>query len=195
MSTTPIDLTKPLVNKKIQSALNEALSEDETVLGQLGISNEAVIATNRRVLIIKVGPITGNIFGGSKVNSWLYRNIQSVEVGTSMMACRLEIKHAGMVRQAGGITDQAKADNVVLYTKTDLPSVKALARLIEEQMAEATAPAPVPASIPTPSPTSTAVTEDSLDRLKKLADLKQMGALSEEEFAVAKTAILKQIAG
>ena len=61
---------------------------------------------------------------------------------------------------------------------------KKLARI--EHKASRKTPPPVPAAQASPSP-------DLLDQLKKLADLKEAGVLTEEEFQTKKTAILSRI--
>lgn len=54
----------------------------------------------------------------------------------------------------------------------------------------AAAPAPAPAPAPMPATVSAAPPPDRLDELKKLAELKEMGVLTDEEFAVEKARIL-----
>ncbi|MDH3681684.1 MAG: SHOCT domain-containing protein [Acidimicrobiia bacterium] len=69
---------------------------------------------------------------------------------------------------------------------------------LEEQPADYAAPPPPayaapPPVAPAPPPVSAppAPPPDRLDELKKLAELKEMGALSDEEFAVEKARILR----
>jgi putative oligomerization/nucleic acid binding protein len=51
-------------------------------------------------------------------------------------------------------------------------------------------PAPEPAPAPAPAPAAAAPVEDPIERLKELAQLKEQGILTPEEFAVQKARIL-----
>lgn len=59
----------------------------------------------------------------------------------------------------------------------------------QQQAAAAAAPPPQPAA-PAPEPAPTGLTDDAVDQLKKLGDLKAAGVLSDEEFTAAKAKIL-----
>lgn len=63
-------------------------------------------------------------------------------------------------------------------------------QMAKQQQAAAAAPAPAP-SAPAPEPEpSGGLTDDAVDQLKKLGDLKAAGVLSDEEFTAAKAKIL-----
>ncbi len=59
----------------------------------------------------------------------------------------------------------------------------------QQQAAADAAPPPQPAA-PAPEPAPTGLTDDAVDQLKKLGDLKAAGVLSDEEFTAAKAKIL-----
>ncbi len=60
-----------------------------------------------------------------------------------------------------------------------------------QQYAPPPAPAPAPAPVVAPAPAPAAAAQpDRLDELKKLAELKELGVLTDEEFAAEKARIL-----
>lgn len=65
---------------------------------------------------------------------------------------------------------------------------------LEADQVAASAPPPMPAAAPAPPPAAApapaAPPADRLDELKKLAELKEMGVLTDEEFAAEKARIL-----
>ena len=66
-------------------------------------------------------------------------------------------------------------------------------RLEDLEAQEAEAPAPIRASTRRPAPVAAGLSqEEKFAQLKQLADLKTMGALTEEEFAAEKAKILAQ---
>jgi hypothetical protein len=58
----------------------------------------------------------------------------------------------------------------------------------DQGVADAQAPAPAPAAAPPPAPAAGG--EDVVDQLEKLADLRDRGVLTDEEFAAQKAKVL-----
>jgi len=167
--------------KKEAKQLLASLNTDEQVLGQLvGVRDQVVVATDRRVLILKHGAATGTAFG-SKTTSYSYEQLTSVEVRTGLAGCILEVSAAGVAVAAGGRVANAVAPNAVTFAKKQLPDVHAMANKIRERINPgAVAPVAVEAI-------------DPLDQLPRLAALKDAGVLTDEEFAAKKTEILARL--
>lgn len=82
----------------------------------------------------------------------------------------------------GSQTSSAASDeNSVVFTKKQQPEFESLRSAVESGITAIHAP--------TPAPTEQTTT-DPLDRLKMLADLRDQGVLSEDEFAAQKRKIL-----
>ena len=92
-------------------------------------------------------------------------------------------------RKAESQQQEAYADQAALQAQQDLEDMKAqMAQMQAQQVQAAAAPPPVAAAPPVAGST-----EDSLAKLQKLNDLKQAGALSEDEFQTAKAKIIASL--
>jgi hypothetical protein len=81
---------------KLENILQMTLLPDEIVHARLkGIFKEALICTSWRLLIIKAGFNTGNMFG-SNVFQIPYRKITSVDVKLHVLTGYFEVSAAGM---------------------------------------------------------------------------------------------------
>ncbi len=72
------------------------------------------------------------------------------------------------------------------------PELQELMDLEEAERNRATAPAGAPTSIPPPTTPPATGGDDRVDRLQKLADLHDRGALTDAEFAAEKARILAE---
>jgi hypothetical protein len=177
------------LHPKANEALDKNLEPGEEVLVVItGPSNQAVIGTDRRAFIYKnkKGFMAGAAFG-SEITSWDYRNLVGVQLHTGMMSGALVLQAPG---QSGtktnywkqGDDDPYKAPNAIPVVRPfdqAQAGVAELRRLIAQ------------ADTPTAQPTVPASNGASIsDELAKLADLKQQGVLTDEEFAAAKARLL-----
>jgi hypothetical protein len=165
------------------AAVEQTLAPDEAVrLVIHGASNQAIIATDRRALVFKKGFMAGASFG-SELTSWAYRNLVGVQIHTGLLGGAVVLQGPG---QSGtrtstwknGESDPYQAPNAIpLDRPFDGARRRAaeLGRLIDEVHRLDGAPA---------SPKSVA------DELRKLADLRAEGILSDQEFAELKAKLL-----
>jgi len=73
------------LHAKAVEAVEQALAPDESVqLVVHGLSNQAIVATDRRVLVFKKGFMAGASFG-SELTSWTYRSLVGVQIHTGLM--------------------------------------------------------------------------------------------------------------
>jgi hypothetical protein len=177
------------LHKKAVAAVEQTLAPDEQVrLVINGAGSQAIIATDRRALVYKKGFMAGATFG-SELTSWAYRNLVGVQIHTGMMSGAVVLQGPG---QTGGRTsywkddDSAphKAPNAIPLTRpfdSAREQVAELGRIIDEAHRRDE----------TPRPASQAPAPDSVaDELRKLADLRAEGILTEQEFADLKAKLL-----
>jgi hypothetical protein len=177
------------LHKKAVEAVEETLAPDEVVrLVIHGVSNQAIIATDRRALVFKKGFMAGASFG-SELTSWAYRNLVGVQIHTGMMSGAVVLQGPG---QSGTRTsywrsddsDPHKAPNAIPLTRPfdrARARVAELGRLIDEAHRRDREAAPT---------TRAATAESVAEELRKLADLRAEGVLTDAEFADLKARLL-----
>jgi hypothetical protein len=177
------------LHEKAIEAVAQTLAADEHVrLVIHGASNQAIIATDRRALVFKKGFMAGASFG-CELTSWAYRNLVGVQIHTGLMSGAVVLQGPG---QAGTNTSVWKYDGSDPYQAPnaiplDRPfdgarkRVGELGRLIDEAHRAEQA---------TPGSSRVSATDSIADELRKLADLRSEGILSDQEFADLKAKLL-----
>jgi Short C-terminal domain len=167
--------------------VEQTLAPDESVrLVIHGASKQAIIATDRRALVFKKGFMAGASFG-SELTSWTYRTLVGVQIHTGMMTGAVVLQAPG---QTGARTSNWKGDDVdpnqapnAIPLNRPFDAARArvaeLSRLIEEAHRSQQA-------VVSPSPPADSVA----DELRKLADLRTEGVLTDQEFADLKAKLL-----
>jgi hypothetical protein len=177
------------LHKKANAELDANLRPDESVEVIInGPSNQAVIGTDRRVFVYKKGFMAGATFG-AEMTSWDYRNLVGVQIHTGMMSGAVVLQAPGQSGiktsvWASGDGDPYKAPNAIPINRPfdqAKVGVGRLRELIETAHRESpnAAGAPVAGSGPSLA-----------DELKKLADLRATGVLSDDEFVALKAKLL-----
>jgi hypothetical protein len=169
-------------------AVEQTLAVDEFVrLVIHGDSNQAIIATDRRALVFKKGFMAGASFG-SELTSWAYRGLTGVQIHTGMVSGAVVLQGPG---QAGTRTSSWKGDdsdphmapNAIPLTRPfdgARKRVAQLSQLIDEAHRRDSSPT-------TSAPSAN---ESVADELRKLADLRTEGVLTDAEFAALKAKLL-----
>jgi hypothetical protein len=109
---------------RLEKLLSEMLEPNETVHIKLKVAfDEALVCTNKRVLILKAGFMTGQTFG-SNVFQVPYRNITGVQVKKHLFTGYFELSAGGVQNQPTsywqtGKTDAAKRENCVSLNSSD----------------------------------------------------------------------------
>ena len=170
------------LRKRVKRALSDNLSDGEVIQIVIsGANGQAMIGTATRVFVIKPGLTAGATFGAA-VTSWNYANVAGVQVHKGMFNGSVLIQAPGQTGQHSSYWGQDKSDPhkapnaIPIGGGWDLVR-KNVARL-QELIDSAQKPQPNPS---TPIPRSSVA-----DELKKLAELRDSGVLSEEEFERAK---------
>jgi len=157
----------------------------EAIVFQLkGAFKEALICTDRRVIIVKSGFMTGQIFG-TDLFQLSYASVASAQVKFHLLTGYFEVSAGGMQNTEKSYwsqnrnLDAKRAPNCVsTNSRNQSTRFQAAASFIMKKSGEArTVGAPV----------SGADVAGSLDRLWTL---KQQGALSQSEYEAAKTRLL-----
>lgn len=170
------------LGKKEAALLAQNLTVNEKVLGQvIGNFGQAVIATDQKLLIIKTGLMSGQVFGG-KATGFDYRTLVGIEVRTGIAQGEFEVLSGGLGNNQrsniGAKVNMAEQPNGVVFGKSFASAFNSMAGKIREatSTAHATAPAVLPPSI--------------ADEIAKFAALRDQGILTEEEFQAKKSAML-----
>jgi Short C-terminal domain len=177
-------------DKKVAKLLQANLSDGEQVeLYAQGNSDQTVVLTDRHVFILKTGFMAGQSFGG-KATSFAYGQITAVEVRVSMMSGIFEIRAAGMsatdISYYGNSKDSAyKAPNAIPINKNRAALFQDVAKRIRERI-DATHSAQAP-SAASPPPA------DIPGQLRQLAELRDAGVVTPEEFASKKSELLARM--
>jgi hypothetical protein len=173
---------------KVKSALEQNLSPEEMIRVIIrGAHGQAMIGTDTRVFVCKPGFMAGASFG-VETTSWSYQNLVGVQTHKGIMSGAVALQGPGQTGQktsywATGKDDPAKAPNAIPVAGgwTEVNKGVAILRQLIDQAHRAPAPAAAGADT---AASSTA------DELRKLAELRNEGILSEEEFQAQKERLL-----
>jgi len=193
------------------------LFENEQIIARCYCLSEVLVATTEKVMIIKIGSAkaavqnkpgfsrVGNAIGGNGlfgllstiagaaidysisstgelVKCFEYHSISSIECTNGMIFGHLQIIMPGATEiKNQSFSDAAHSDNVVQFPKKNYDQMLQVSNLIRQKVKSAH-------HLPT-----TNNTESIPDLIKKLADLRDQGILSEEEFLFKKNELLKKM--
>ncbi len=164
----------------IQTALTENLFPNETTKVIIpGLSDTAMIATDRRVFIFKKGMLGGATFG-SKTASWDYKNLSGVQIETGSITGVLSLQGPGIISQdlsSWSFLDDSKTDawaapHALVFGQKQMEGAKQGVIKLRQIM-------------------SNAQQGNQLGDLEKLAELRDKGIITESEFQSKKQQILK----
>jgi Short C-terminal domain len=176
---------------RLEAELQKILSSGEAVLLKIkGAFKEGLVCTDRRVIILKGGFMTGQVFG-SNVYQEPYSNIAGVQVTFHLMSGYFELNAGGMQNTRKNYwstdrrSDPSKAPNCIsLNNKKQAEKFRdactfILAKVDESRRGAAVASGPATVSIP--------------EQISQLASLRDQGILSPEEFEAKKKDLLNRM--
>lgn len=176
------------LKESIRASIQANLEPGETVeVAIVGQANQSLVGTERRAFIVKQGILTGG-FLRKQSTSWDYRNISGVELQRSMTmtAVILQVPGVAPVTEIGrfskGPGSVWEAPNAVVTGPS--PGLEQSVTRLRELIAEAQQPRQGAAAQPQ---------ENALDQIKKLAELRDAGIITEEEFDAKKKKFLDSI--
>ena len=175
------------MSEKLDRALSLALAPNEQVVVKLrGVYNEALVCTNIRVLILKAGWMTGQLFG-TDMFQCPYPNVAGAQVNFHLVTGYFELSAGGMqnTKKSFWNTDKAvsaaKAPNCVSISGRDRAEKFRKACAFIMHMASGGASAGIRHS------------GDSINTLERLAKLRDAGVISVAEFQTKKAQILSRL--
>lgn len=173
------------LHRKANEVLDRSLAEGEQVLAIItGPSSQAIIGTDRRLFVYKRGFMAGATLG-AEITTFDYRNLGGVQIHTGMMSGAVVLQGPGLPGTntsywKSGEGDPYKAPNAIPLVRPYDQAEAGVARL-RALISAAHSKAQV---------TTTQTSSSLVDELQKLAELRDSGVLSEEEFTSAKRNLL-----
>lgn len=181
------DLIQPLGGRG-ERLLAANLMDGEEVYAKLpGNGGQALVLTNKRLYIVKWGFMAGQTFGG-KCIAYEYRNITALEIKKHLLTSLVQVltpatrdnnRLSYWNTRSKDQNNARESDSAVTFNASSVPAFQEavnLGRHIISQMHEGV---------------HSARQEDSLDKLEKLATLRQKGVITEVEFQTKKKQLLE----
>ncbi len=178
-----------MLHKKTRKHLDPHLRDDENVIAVIkGGSEQALIALDHRLIIVKPGMMAGATFG-ARVTSFEYRDISAIEVNTKLTTAVIEVMtpgYQGTRPSSYWSTSNKHGDsawqisNCLPMNRKQADAAQPAVNLIRERIQLDRV------STPTHAPAAGGIA----DELRKLSELRDQGILSESEFEAAKARTL-----
>lgn len=159
---------------------NVDTSTEQVVVSLCPSLGQGIVVTEKRVLIIKAGNVTGKGFFAGSAKSFYFPNISSIDLRVGLTGGHLQISAAGTTEHRDAKhMDMVQAENSITFWGQYKDVMKQVASIIRERMAGAKSQ-----SGPIASPSSLAA------ELAQLAKLLESGALTQGQFEAAKKRLL-----
>ncbi|EJS68506.1 MULTISPECIES: DUF4429 domain-containing protein [Bacillus] len=143
------------------------------VNGQLQVEGNKIVIKRKGVL----AKMSQGLKGDKEI---LIKHLSSIQFKPAGIFTNgyIQFSFSGGKENKGGLFDATKDENSIMFSKKQQPNFLKLKALIEQKMDEQHSPAPINAS------------GDVADQIKKLADLRDSGILTNEEFDAKKKQLL-----
>jgi len=167
--------------------LEANLSDGEPVFVFMeGVWGQSIVATDRRVLIIKTGLQAGGFGLGKKCKTFPYEHVTSIDCNKGIAMGRIQITAGGTNENRTGFFSGARvAENMVSFRATQYHKFQVatnrIRKLLEDRRGSLA------------KPVITQQVESIPDQIKKLAELKEAGILTTNEFETKKKELLKRL--
>jgi hypothetical protein len=190
-----------------RAAIEHGLMTGEAVAVVIrGTGTTAIVGTDRRAFIFKKGMLAGATFG-HKLASFAYESIVGVELHGGALTGAVVIHVPGAASVSTSYWQNAKDDAHKAYNAIPISrpyaeaqeGVSVLRALIADHSSRRHPTAqPAPDADVQPSPEATAIAAqvaqpDVFDQLRKLAELRDAGIVTAEEFDAKKTELLSRL--
>ncbi|BAU27591.1 uncharacterized protein DUF4429 [Aneurinibacillus soli] len=145
----------------------------------LGVNGQIEVTQNKVIIKRKgmLAKMTQGLKGDKEILIKQITSIQFKAPGTFTNGY-MQFAFSGGSENKGGLFDATKDENTVMFNKKQQPDFEKIKALIEEKMEEATTAATPSAPI------------DTAEQIKKFAELRDAGILTEEEFQTKKKQLL-----
>jgi hypothetical protein len=180
--TEPIALIDKLGGRG-ERILKKNLQRDEILIAKLkGSFGEAFVITNHNVYVVKWGFMAGQFFGG-RCNCYPYQRIVGIECKKGLATGTVEVLTAANQNIKGisywglGSRSAAQSDNAISFFNNDYERFQEAVNRARKFMVDG-------------KQTTEYGKKGDLDHLEKLAELKDKGIITNEEFNAKKKMIL-----
>jgi len=175
------------LHKDANKSLDQNLSPGEKVkVIILGLWHSAIIGTEKRCFIYKRG-LMGGVILGSKLSSWDYLNLNGVQIETGPMTGFVSLQGPGIISQDMSYWATGKAD------PKQAPFAVAIDRELYDQAREGVAVLRTLISNVQQARTSSSAPDSIPDTIRKLAELRDKGILTADEFETKKRELLAKM--
>lgn len=148
--------------------------EAKGVNGQLELAGNKIIIKRKGML----AKMTQGLKGDKEILVKQISSIQFKKAG-SLTNGYIQFAFSGGKEDQGGLFDATKDENTVMFNKKQMPDFEKLKQAVEQKIEELSNHSSSPAT-----------SLDTADQIKKLADLRDSGILTEEEFSAKKKQLL-----
>lgn len=162
-----------------EKIFKDNIQEHEKTLVKIkGSWGEGLVITDRRICVLKWGFMVGNTFGG-RCMVFELKNVTGIEIKKGLMTGTFEIltpatQNTQKSYWSSGSNSAAESDNVITFQRSDFSTFQEAANIGRDLIGNH----------------SHQNQTDELDKLKKLAELKKDGVITNEEFELKKKQIL-----
>lgn len=178
--------------EKVLKSIN-LIQGEEILLWLKGTFKEWLVCTNKQVFIVKKGFMTGHTFGNG-VFQMPYKNIAGATVNYHLLSGYFELSAGGMQNTSKSYWSTKKGESpqeapncISLNDKKLAAKFKEACGFIMDKIQEQSQTGQVQNN-------SASATAASIpDQIKKLAELKDAGILTEDEFTQKKTQLLSKM--
>ena len=166
-----------------EKLIKENIHGDKIVVKLKGNFGQGLVITDKRLYVVKWGYMTGNTFGG-KCTGFEYKNIVGLEIrkgfGTGIFQVLTPSNQESQKSYWGtGSNDAVKSDNIVTFGTNNSKFFQEAVKIGREHLQS-----------PHSQPMQNNQTMSSYSELEKLAELKDKGIITTEEFEAKKKKIL-----
>lgn len=178
--------------EKVLKSIN-LMTGEKVLLWLKGTFKEWLVCTDKQVFIVKKGFMTGHTFGNG-VFQMPYKNIAGATVNFHLMSGYFELSAGGMQNTSKSYWSNKKGENpqqapncISITSKKLAEQFKGACGFIMDKIQDQSQAGQVQNN-----PVN--VTAESIpDQIKKLAELKDAGILTEEEFSTKKSELLAKM--
>ena len=175
------------LHKDANKSLDQNLSPGERVkVIILGLWDSAIIGTEKRCFVYKRGLMGGAMFG-SKLTSWDYTNLNGVQIETGFTSGFVSLQAPGIIAKDmsywnTGKDGPAASPFAISINKSQFEQARervAILRTLISSVQQARSGTSLPNNIP--------------DQIRKLAELRDQGILTADEFETKKKELLAKM--
>lgn len=200
MAMTPEEIMD--AKSRLYGGLNYVLEEGERVIVIIvGSFRQAVVGTDRRLLVYKAGNQAGVMFG-RRAKSWTYADVTDLRLDIGVKSGVLTVVPLVPDREileygASGHHSAQQSPNAITFASKPGTAVAARVAALLGMVAEARGhraaaqpPVDAPAGPPDGDP---GAASDPVEEIRKLGELRDAGLITDEEFLAKKTELLMRI--